>query len=73
MELKHYKWKFIQDALSLKAEVKFVNLSTYSTQPNFDIQEFSLRYFDLCSSPLHVPPLEDFWTDCQDDIEVKKI
>ena len=49
-----------------------MNLLTYSAWPNFDSQEFSLRYSELGSSALHVRYLEDFWANYQDDFEVRK-
>lgn len=72
VELGHYKYKTIQDDLKLKTEIKSMDLLTYSARPNFDSQEFSLRYSELGSSTLHVPHLEDFWANCQDDFEVRK-
>ena len=49
-----------------------MNLSSYAPHSNFDRQYFSLKYFEMHSSFSHVPQIEDYWVDFQDDNEVRK-
>ena len=60
MEVEHYRYKFIWDALDLKVEFNTLNLSFYALCPNFDSQDFASKYFEIHSSFSHVPHIEDY-------------
>lgn len=72
IDLGHYSYKSVSNALNLELEFKKFHLKSFVKRDNFDSRCFIPQYVKKGVSDQHVSQLEDYWEGCQDEFEVRR-
>lgn len=73
IELTYFICSSVSDALNLELQFKKLNFPLYGLQESFDAKGFATTHLTLRKYFIHVPNIEDFWADCCDEFEVRKM
>lgn len=72
VEIGHYRCSNYKQARLAQPTLSCLCLKPYTPRKEFDYAGFSRDNFRHASSLTHVPHLEDYWTNCPDEFEVRK-